>query len=199
MGLYLIKCPTCGKEHMWWSDNLDQRCAECKATDGKRNKRNIFEPVDFELCKGELTEERMTQRAAHLANNRLASLGIDAETLEKLKKLELDVALQRERAAEWEELAIKAENRLSELETARVAYASEFDGDVGSVHQNIRALKQCLAELERMIAEAPVVEEFIMEVAYNVDDKYWKQKTKDGAPFRTLRRARLVKIEVLTK
>jgi hypothetical protein len=28
-----------------------------------------FKPEDFELCKGELTEERMIQRAAQLANN----------------------------------------------------------------------------------------------------------------------------------
>ncbi len=174
MGLYLIKCPTCGKEHMWWSDNLDQRCAECKATDGKRNKRNIFEPVDFELCKGELTEERMTQRAAHLANNRLASLGIDAETPEKVAEavrlmaftekriLELTsiISHYEEGSAEWEDRAITAEGRL--------------------------------AELERQIAEAP-------EVMIDQDSDIWVPEPEHPKLKGKRIRARLVQIEVLTK
>ena len=32
--------------------------------------------------------------------------------------------------------------RIKELEAARSAYASEFDGDVGSIHESIRKLKQ---------------------------------------------------------
>ena len=32
--------------------------------------------------------------------------------------------------------------RIAELEAARIAYASEFDGDVGNIHQNIRTLKK---------------------------------------------------------
>lgn len=32
MGLYPIDCPECGKAHMWFSGNLDQRCHECKTT-----------------------------------------------------------------------------------------------------------------------------------------------------------------------
>jgi len=31
MGMYVIKCPTCGVEHYWFSGNLDQRCAACQA------------------------------------------------------------------------------------------------------------------------------------------------------------------------
>jgi hypothetical protein len=33
MGMYVIKCPTCGAEHYWFSGNLDQRCPACKAND----------------------------------------------------------------------------------------------------------------------------------------------------------------------
>lgn len=41
-----------------------------------------FKAEDFELCKGELTEERMVQRAAHLANSILR------EKLEKAPEVE---------------------------------------------------------------------------------------------------------------
>ena len=49
--------------------------------------------------------------------------------------------------------------RVAELEAARIAYASEFspDGeglpDVGSIHQNIRALKTRVAELQSSLSE----------------------------------------------
>ena len=33
MGMFLIKCPTCGVEHYWFSGNLDQRCPACRAKD----------------------------------------------------------------------------------------------------------------------------------------------------------------------
>jgi len=39
------------------------------------------------------------------------------------------------------------DKRIAELEAARIAYASEFDGDVGRIHENIRKLK---AENERL-------------------------------------------------
>lgn len=29
MGLYQIACPSCGKEHMWFSGTQDQRCEAC--------------------------------------------------------------------------------------------------------------------------------------------------------------------------
>ena len=45
-------------------------------------------------------------------------------------------------------------DRIAELEAARFAYASEFDGDVGSIHENIRALKAKVAELEAVHEEA---------------------------------------------
>ena len=38
--------------------------------------------------------------------------------------------------------------RERELEAARIAYASEFDGDVGSIHENIRKMKTRVRELE---------------------------------------------------
>lgn len=39
------------------------------------------------------------------------------------------------------------QSRILELEATRVAYASEFDGDTGNIHQNIRELK---AKLEKL-------------------------------------------------
>jgi hypothetical protein len=33
MGMFLIKCPTCGAVYYWFSGNLDQRCSACKAKD----------------------------------------------------------------------------------------------------------------------------------------------------------------------
>ena len=57
------------------------------------------------------------------------------------------------------ELALMA--RIDALEAARFAYASEFpsnedgDPDVGSIHQNIRALKDRLAQVDRKTAGQP--------------------------------------------
>lgn len=33
MGLFPINCPKCGKNHLWFSGILDQRCAECQDRD----------------------------------------------------------------------------------------------------------------------------------------------------------------------
>jgi hypothetical protein len=30
MGLYPMDCPQCGKGHLWFSGNLDQRCGDCQ-------------------------------------------------------------------------------------------------------------------------------------------------------------------------
>ena len=38
--------------------------------------------------------------------------------------------------------------RVRALEAARIAYASEFDGDVGSIHENIRKMKAHMRELQ---------------------------------------------------
>jgi hypothetical protein len=53
------------------------------------------------------------------------------------------------------------EDSTSELRAARIAYASEFDGDVGNIHENIRALKaeaeknaKACAAMRRIIVEA---------------------------------------------
>ena len=40
-----------------------------------------------------------------------------------------------------------------ELQATRIAYASEFDGDVGSIHQNIRELKQKLKQLDDVMSK----------------------------------------------
>ena len=44
--------------------------------------------------------------------------------------------------------------RIAQLEAARLAYASEFDGDVGSIHDNIRKLKAENAELKDALEDA---------------------------------------------
>lgn len=55
---------------------------------------------------------------------------------------------------------LDAYDRLAALEAARLAYASEFplnaegEPDTDNIHQNIRALKQRLAELEEELASA---------------------------------------------
>ena len=41
-----------------------------------------------------------------------------------------------------------------ERDAARFAYASEFDGDVGSIHQNIRLMKARISQLESALREA---------------------------------------------
>ncbi len=40
-----------------------------------------FKPEDFELCKDELSQERMVQRAAHLANLRLTEMLAETERI----------------------------------------------------------------------------------------------------------------------
>lgn len=66
---------------------------------------------------------------------------IDQDTLEKLCPwVHREAVLTRERNA--------ALARVAELEAARVAYASEFDGDVGNIHASIRALKAKEVELK---------------------------------------------------
>lgn len=48
---------------------------------------------------------------------------------------------------------------IDELRAARIAYASEFDGDTGSIHENIRKLKaQLLDHQEKIWALKGVVE-----------------------------------------
>lgn len=35
MGIYAIPCKQCGKIFLWFSGNLDQRCADCKKMDAE--------------------------------------------------------------------------------------------------------------------------------------------------------------------
>ena len=67
------------------------------------------------------------------------------------------------------------EAELSALKAARIAYASEFppnedgDPDVGSIHQNIRALK---AENKRLLELLEICLVFIEDAG--IDDGNWK-------------------------
>lgn len=56
--------------------------------------------------------------------------------------------------------------KCAELEAARFAYASEFDGDTGSIHENIRKVK---AENQRL-REALLL---IIEQAVHRQDPQW--------------------------
>ncbi len=80
------------------------------------------------------------QREAVLTRERDAALA-KVEMAEALNPDALNVG-------EVEKARDRALARVNELEAARVAYASEFDGDVGNIHARIRALKVKAAELE---------------------------------------------------
>lgn len=54
-------------------------------------------------------------------------------------------------AVNMEQRERELQQRIRGLEASRIAYASEFDGDVGSIHQNIRELK---ARADRLEAES---------------------------------------------
>lgn len=55
------------------------------------------------------------------------------------------------------------------LEAARIAYASEFDGDVGSIHENIRKLKAQLQAARKVVEAARIV---VATYAIQVDGVY---------------------------
>jgi hypothetical protein len=38
MGMYAIPCKTCGKQFMWFSGFMDQRCGECQKAAEDRKK-----------------------------------------------------------------------------------------------------------------------------------------------------------------
>lgn len=66
---------------------------------------------------------------------------------ERIAELEAEVEEQCRLHGMGSEREARLMARVAELEAALVAYASEFDGDVGSIHQNIRAMG---AENERL-------------------------------------------------
>ena len=66
-------------------------------------------------------------------------------------KARLDELVPQYRALEAEVERLQARER--ELEAARIAYASEFDGDVGSIHENIRKMKARVRELEAALRD----------------------------------------------
>ncbi len=60
-----------------------------------------------------------------------------AELMEQCRLLGMSAEREAKHLAQIDAL----ERERSELKTARMAYASEFDGDVGSIHENIRKFK----------------------------------------------------------
>lgn len=50
------------------------------------------------------------------------------------------------------------------LESSRVAYSSEFDGDVGSIHENIRAMKAKCNKLEQELLEEQKKSAFLSQL-----------------------------------
>lgn len=77
---------------------------------------------------------------------------IDVDGLKALKRVE-DISLKYSQFVQQEIDELRS--RINGLEAARIAYASEFElnvegePDVGSIHQNIRKLKQNLDEAKR--------------------------------------------------
>ena len=57
----------------------------------------------------------------------------------------------REREEKHHKEIERLQARVQEFEAARIAYASEFDDDVGSIHENIRKMKARVRELEAAV------------------------------------------------
>lgn len=188
--------------------------------------KNIFEPGDFQKSAWGLAREILVtdKQAAELANAKLTSLGIDAETPEKLKRYEwridkmqktmeelkaslnssaylldrtrLERDKSEERVAElkrsvdswkreeanWIAQEMELKNRLSELEHQK-------SNDNGMLH----LLSGKISELERMIAEAPMV--YATPSDGSVTD-IWETTYHDTR--NATHRARLVQIEPIT-
>lgn len=43
MGLYVVKCPQCDKEHLWFSGNDNQRCDVCNSFELNKEAEEIYE------------------------------------------------------------------------------------------------------------------------------------------------------------
>lgn len=96
--------------------------------------------------KGAVEEKHKTQAERDRLAARVAEL-----------ERELDGALAQSAHAdrmEQQALAELAEvrERVGQLESARIAYASEFDGDVGNIHASIRKMKADAATLQSKLA-----------------------------------------------
>lgn len=100
---------------------------------------NIFDP-DFEWSnlKGFSEAVQIIRGSAHTLDVRIEQLTADRDQW----RTDESKAVKRMQ---------EAEKRTGELEAARIAYASEFDGDVGDIHQNIRKLKAYKDQLEEVV------------------------------------------------
>ena len=67
---------------------------------------------------------------------------------------------------DYENTIAHLDERIAELGAARLAYASEFDGDVGSIHENIRKLKAEKARLQALLGrECPACNSMVDSIA----------------------------------
>jgi len=73
----------------------------------------------------------------------------------------------------------KLQERIGQLEAARTAYASEFDGDVGSIHQSIRNLKQACDMFEENSKHCS--DEFEARLAAEQEAKTLREELKEAA------------------
>jgi len=107
-------------------------------------------------------ERELALRAELQAAHKMALRGVEWREEERKLRAELSetrahyeqyvVAMGQnleDRDVEIERLRVE----LGQHKAARVAYASEFDGDVGSIHENIRKLKKERAEILKIAAE----------------------------------------------
>ena len=148
----------------------------------------IFEPGDFDKMSDNPAESY--EEAVDIANAKLTSLGIDAETPERLKRLE-------EQVADLESALLAKSGEIGDAEHRGNTVDYIYDKLENYSHQLSECCKR-LSELERMIAEAPV---FYAQLNDGKIGPYtsWHASPKDAYAFKATHRARLVQIIPLDK
>lgn len=153
----------------------------------------IFEAGDF-VDWGQTYH--LPNAAARIANAKLSSLGIDAETPEKLKRLEHLEKI----ATSLEGNALAYQRMDAEFELLKRNFNS-LTNKMEEERAEIAPLLERLSELERMIAEGPIVYANCMRT-FGDSDPYVFELDSDWSTEKSSQdthRARLVQIESLTK
>lgn len=133
-----------------------------QASDPIREQAPLPEPVAYRYQpKDGLNYPAYTERFAQALSQDPAAVRLyDEGQIMRILKVEREILAElHARIAEHEERERMLHSRISELEAARIAYASEFPPiqkgddaglpDVGSIHANIRALKARLKEAQK--------------------------------------------------
>lgn len=159
--------------------------------------KNIFEPGDFEYL--DITDKIRPKRpveSAMAANAKLQSLGIDSETPGKLKRLEASAELLERhihaiRAVAFElglKSVIKSTDEMLILTGSELSASEMWQRE----YEYRDTLTERLSDLERQIAEAPV-----MYCYKSGENSLWFGSEQQASV--DTHRARLVRIEELPK